>query len=547
MMMIKNTNYVWWGALLLHLIAGFFCPAQAHNDQEIFQKILRAAGVGRKVQPPPTLLQPYASRTSVGAQLKLSSPQLVLEARLRAVCKSFGATQEPKALAFVMGQQLALYYLKKEVPFLPKNAQAKLEVLAADRLGMIYAHTAGFNVVELVPQILAQAYQSYGKANDDLYQKRLSYYQQNKRGLKQFFLTFEAANLLVLINENLGARSCYEYILTQYQGREVYNNAGVNLFKVLLRKFTLDNRKPKFLYPVALGGNTRLTRSNSNNKGFDKVDIRKVYNSAAHYLKQAIKADPEYAPAYHNLACLQSLRKSWTAAKQHNATALRLAQQLPQYRSMRRQVKTVQAIIAYHQANNDPTKQAQAAEQLHQLKTNDKTDDVYLNWSIMKGYRIDEIPNPEEHIGGREVMCGINLREPQARGNDAAYRTGNPRLIEQAELYVNVPHLSFRIFREDLREKPKPCQAEKIVFVHAGRLFYFLRTLPSYQGVASLGKVKINQSTWADISSKDHYGLPKSRQEGTPYSYKIYHGRQIIFTLNQNNILKEWVLYYEVK
>jgi hypothetical protein len=347
----------------------------------------------------------------------------------------------------------------------------------------------------------------------------------------------------VLINENLGARSCYEYILTQYQGREVYNNAGVNLFKVLLRKFTLDNRKPKFLYPVALGGNTRLTRSNSNNKGFDKVDIRKVYNSAAYYLKQAIKADPEYAPAYHNLACLQALRKRWSVAKQHNAIALKLAQKLPQYRSISRQVKTVQAIIAYHQANNDPAKQAQAAKQLHQLKTNDKTDDVYLNWSIMKGYRIDEILNPEEHIGGREVMCGINLREPQTRGNDAAYRTGNTRLIEQAELYVNNSGLDFRIFRERLGQ----CEAEKIVFVHAGRLFYFLRALPSYQGVAGLGKVKINQSTWANISIKDHYGLPKSRHEGTPYSYKIYHGRQIIFALNQNDILKEWVLYYEVK
>jgi hypothetical protein len=541
--MTKNTNYVLCQVFFISIVTGFFCSTQAYNDQEVFQKILRAAGVGRKVQPPPTLSQPYTSRASVGAQITKSSPQLVLERRLRAVCKSFGATQEPKALAFVMGQQLALYYLKKEVPFLPKNAQAKLEVLAADRLGMIYAHMAGFDVVELVPQILAQAYQSYGKANDDLYQKRLSYYQQNKRGLRQFFLTFETANLLVLINENLGARSCYEYILTQYQGREVYNNAGVNLFKVLLRKFTLDNRKPKFLYPVALGGNTRLTRSNSNNKGFDKVDIRKVYNSAAYYLKQAIKADPEYAPAYHNLACLQALRKRWSVAKQHNAIALKLAQKLPQYRSISRQVKTVQAIIAYHQANNDPAKQAQAAKQLHQLKTNDKTDDVYLNWSIMKGYRIDEILNPEEHIGGREVMCGINLREPQTRGNDAAYRTGNTRLIEQAELYVNNSGLDFRIFRERLGQ----CEAEKIVFVHAGRLFYFLRALPSYQGVAGLGKVKINQSTWANISIKDHYGLPKSRHEGTPYSYKIYHGRQIIFALNQNDILKEWVLYYEVK
>ena len=534
--------------LWVNLLTGFGCPAQATSDEEIFRRIVQVAGVGEEIRMTPALQQPYAREASTGAQVVGSPARLVLDAQLREVCASFKGQQD-HALAFVIGQQLAMYYLSKEIPFLPQQAQLKLDTQTADRLGIIYAYMAGFPMLEMVPRILTSIYQRYGKTTQDpLYQARVSYLQEIQMNLQKFFLTFETANLLVLVNENLGAKRCYEYILAEYQGREIYNNAGVNLFKILVEKLKLDGRKPDFMYPVTLEGKTRLTRGSQTPKGFERVDIRKTYTRATRYFQKAIKADPKYAPAYHNLACLQNLRHRWQEAQKNTQIAARLSQQLPRYRGLVRQVKTVQAIIQYYLAGKDTIRQAQVAQQLHQLKSQDTTDYVYLNWKVMQGDPMGEIPNLEEKVDGWETICGINLQGLEHHPINTDYKTGQTKRIQQAQLYIGPPHEAnqgFRIYRE----KVKGCLAEKIVFAFAGRLFYFLRTLPGYTGTTNLGAFKIDQANWKAIAHKNCYGLPKSRYEGTLQDYKIYHGRQIIFQLDKAKPqkLKGWILYHEVK
>ncbi|HAS39476.1 MAG TPA: hypothetical protein DCS93_03315 [Microscillaceae bacterium] len=530
-------------------------PAQALPDSVIFRRVLQATGLGKTTQPTPRLTQLLATNTKVaGAQIN-EKAQFELNRNLYEVCQSI-RNQQDHALAFVIGQQLALYYKNKTLPLIPQydgEETVLAATLYADKMGIIYAYMAGFPMVNIYEELIKKAYKSHHLEQDALLAKRLARAKQMKAQLKQFFLTFETANLLTMINQHLAATQCYEFILKTYQGREVLNNAGVNSFQVLIERLIVDGYRPEFIYPVTIEGSTDLSRVVQWPSGFEHYKIKQVYDSAARYLRQAIKADPAYAPAYLNLACLQTVRRRWNLAKQNAQKAL----QLTQKPSLVRRIKAIQAIIMYDEATKgrikDPDQQKVAADLMHQLKSDDQYDYVYLNWKVMVGRPPGQPKGGEGSDEGRETIAGINLIEGKTRGNDDDYLQATNTAKAQASQWVRLGKGTY-IFEE----KIKGYFARKIVLVHTGRLIYFLETLPGYKGTTVRGNLQAwhlptgkQGATWKDLQRSKHYGVPKSASKGVlrshAYHYKIYHARQIIFQLDLQNRVMGWKLYNEVK
>lgn len=114
---------------------------------------------------------------------------------------------------------------------------------------------------------------------------------------------FEAGNYALLTDEYAYAISCYDYIVkNEFESREIFNNLGVAYFLHGAKLAGQDAMK--YIYPVELDLQTKLTQKGSGSKGMGEEELEK-FELAAKYFASAIECDNKYAPAFNNLACAQ--------------------------------------------------------------------------------------------------------------------------------------------------------------------------------------------------------------------------------------------------
>ena len=348
-----------------------------------------------------------------------------------------------------------------------------------------------------------------------------------------------------------------------YKGKKIFNNAGVNQFRLYLSKLEEDGIRPSFFYPVTLDVRAEVsatTRGDKSHGGTANAGVR--YQKATGYFNNATRAAPSYAPAYLNLACLQSARAEVKTANAQNLLrqaktnaqkALRLAKNLlsqdSAYKTLVTNARVVLAIVSFQENKKANLKKAKAM--LEPLLT-DKKDFVALNLRVIGKRAPGEIPNQEklDANASSEQIAGITLNNPTQRGNylnntDKKYVDGTAK----ASLKVEVDKdLGIRIYLEKMPAR----KAQKIVLLQQGRLVYFLKTLPGYRGAAALSKPNLSPIRLGDGYKKITalYGFPQQQRSSTlasvGHTFKVYRGRKIIFKLSQDFKLASWLIYWVV-
>jgi hypothetical protein len=258
--------------------------------------------------------------------------EICLEETAYDICASFGA-DSLNALAALLAHELVHYYEKHEWRryFIQENADLssaqqlerleekfKLEV-QADYLGGFMAHAVGYDVHGIMPVLLNKIYSKEGYELDDEIpgypsrQERIEMSKKAMERLSDLLVVFETATYLQLLENYEMADRYYEYVLRDFQSRELYNNAGVNTLHASLELFTKEELP--YALPVEMDPETRLRRPNTRNSDRERKEKREeLILQARGYFKQAIALDEHYVPAYINMAITFLLLEDWDKA-----------------------------------------------------------------------------------------------------------------------------------------------------------------------------------------------------------------------------------------
>ncbi len=271
----------------------------------IFNKLVNARGDFRSPVPIIFLRKEEARVASIDYE-KL---QIIIEEKAFKICQPFG----DGAVAFLLAHELTHYYEKHawrtvfaadyadlKVGQNLKNIQDQLSnETQADYLGGFLAYSAGFNVFFNSEDILRQLYKQYNiedlipgypSLND-----RIELAKRSTKKLRSLIEIFEMANLLTATGKQKEAYAYYNYIIQQYQSREIYNNLGVTSLMNALQYF--KEKELKYSYPIELDLETQGSRDASTIKLRDSL----LRQSIKHF-DASIGLDPNYAPAYLNKA-----------------------------------------------------------------------------------------------------------------------------------------------------------------------------------------------------------------------------------------------------
>jgi len=489
--------------------------------REIYDKLVQARGDSR--YPVPILtLEPTEQN---GAIMYYSVPEIMLEEKAFDVCASFKEDMDA-ALAIVLGHELTHYYEKHGwrrgfvADYKDLNIKMKLDSLQekvgyetqADYIGGFLAYTAGYGIFDKGPLLIQAIYDAY-----NLKDERMPYYpplkdrktlsEHTAKRVEALIEVFEMANFLAIVDLYPEARQYYEYVLKEYQSREIYNNLGV-LGVLEARKYFSEDEF-KYHLPVELD----LESSSSARGPEEQAARQKLLAEALRHFDAAISLDPNYAPAYLNKACAYALLGDVPRAQFYaEIEAIQCAQKHGQPKTAS-DAKVLLGILAAIRGENGQAKKLWEAEKAN------KNALAATNLKILLGQAPDK---PKPTLDREERIEEIALDE---------YKD-NPNSIDSLEIKIGagvtfyqdmMPGTSSKIFMS-AKNSPRPA-------------IFFQATTPKYEG-ESARKIAIGKDRAAIVEA---YGAPQRTVE-TPRG-EILRYEKIIFILGPDGKLERWVNY----
>ena len=267
---------------------------------QVFEALVEARGDFRMQKP---TFKMAKSERSV-AIAKPRKGEIMLEMKAYEVCTSFGE-DSLNAIAALLSHELIHYYEKHQfskhfaaenegtstgTKLKQLNERLKLET-QSDYLGGFLAYSAGYQTLDIMPQFLDKVYKSY-RLRDTLrgyppLQERKDLATNALEKLQSFIHIFETANYLTALQQYEQAKLYFDYILKDYQSREIYNNVGVVAAQVGMQ--FVDAQLLKYGLPLELDVETRLSSGFRGSK--EKETAQKVLEEALDYFEKASKLD----------------------------------------------------------------------------------------------------------------------------------------------------------------------------------------------------------------------------------------------------------------
>ncbi|MBK6929884.1 MAG: hypothetical protein IPH12_03115 [Saprospirales bacterium] len=247
---------------------------------------------------------------------------IILDQKAYEICRSFGR-DSLSALAYILGHELVHAYqaeLKSgrlQTNFLAYNRQysadTRLEKVA-DVQGLFNAWLAGYQVLNVMPQVIERIYRDYGLTGKILPGYPTLDARKTTSGevlaiAQDLCDVFEASSYLLVIGRYSLAGAGYEYIMQYYQGAEVQNNLGIAY--VLSAQEFWNPQTDFFIYPIEADWHTKLARAAS--RGQDQLDptlepLRADFlEKAAARFRAVAGMNTGYLPARINLVCALNL------------------------------------------------------------------------------------------------------------------------------------------------------------------------------------------------------------------------------------------------
>ena len=491
------------------------------KSREIYDRLVSARGDARYPVPILTL----GTSEQNGAIMYYSVPEIMLEEKAYDVCASFGPDMDA-ALATVLGHELTHYYEKHGwrrgfvSEYRGLNIKMKLDSLQekvgyetqADYIGGFLAYTAGYGTFDKGPALIQAIYDAY-KLKDALMpgypplEDRKALSRSTAKKIERLVEVFEMANLLAIVELYPEARQYYQYVLKEYQSREIYNNLGV--LGVLEARKYFGEQEFKYHLPVELD----LESSSSARGPEEQAASKLLLMEALRHFDAAISLDPNYAPAYLNKACAYALLGDVPRAQFYAETeAIQCASKHGPAKTAS-DAKVLLGILAAIRGDSG------LAEKIWE---GEKTNNNALAGTNLKILLKQESDKPKPTLEKEERIEGVALDEYKENPN--SIDTLETKIGSETTFYQDVmPGTSSKIFMST-KNGSRPSN-------------YFQVTEPNYKGL-SARKISIGNDRAAILEA---YGAPQRTVE-TPRG-EILRYEKVIFILGPDGKLERWVTY----
>tara|TARA_Y100000991_G_scaffold77139_1_gene57937 strand:+ start:3340 stop:4725 length:1386 start_codon:yes stop_codon:yes gene_type:complete len=277
--------------------------------EEIFNDIIE--GIGNNSIYPPTI---EFSNDSLSVA---SMGDYTVTVERKVIDLFCGEEKFDDKIAYILGHELAHHYLNHTwmantglgysnslgnfiEDKMYSRDQRKLAESEADLFAGFYGMVSGYNALANAKETLKAIYLAYNLPNEisgyPSFDERINIIDSKLSIANDLALLFEIGNVALLSRKYELSKYCYEFILRQFNSREIYNNLGLSF---LLYGVTLSN-KPlnNLLLPVSLDQKTRLevniTRSSFNENPID------MFTYALKQFKKSQSLDSKYEPAKQN-------------------------------------------------------------------------------------------------------------------------------------------------------------------------------------------------------------------------------------------------------
>jgi hypothetical protein len=310
------------------LFSNIIVCSQQSSDQwvhDVFKEIVNAIGNN-------SIESPNLEIKIDGNSLAYYSPKNVtvyIDKKAIEICKEF-KNDSANCLAFILGHELIHHYMQhgwinrdlrkdfKEFSFmenlktLSRDSLKRLEMESqADLKGGFYTFLAGYNSLDIAPQLLDSLYKRYdlpkqSKNYPSLYERKQIVFKQIEK-LERLKDVFDASTYALMAGYYTCAEDGFSKILSEgFNSKEIYNNLGISFLLDAIKR--MDNESI-LGYPFEFDAESRLndvkTRAISNYKDSEK--IKKIILKGIRKFEQAISLDNKYQTAQLNICCAYSL------------------------------------------------------------------------------------------------------------------------------------------------------------------------------------------------------------------------------------------------
>ncbi len=492
----------------------------------IFEALVESRGDFR-MQKPTFIMSKSERKVAIAKPRK---GEIMLEFKAYEICTTFGK-DSLNALAVLLSHELIHYYEKHSWTkyFASQNAETqtasnlknlnerlKLET-QSDYLGGFLAYSTGYQTLDIMPRLLEEVYKGYG-LKDELkgyppLSERKELATNSLKKLQSFIHVFETANYLTALEQYEQAKLYFDYILRDYQSREIYNNVGVIAAQIGMQY--VSNQFLKYGLPLELDVDSRLKHGTRGNK--ENVTGEKVLKEALEYFEKASKLDKNYPIALLNTACVYFLLNNFDDAAYFARKALKLCND-PKWEKTKFDVFVLQGILADYQ------KESEKAETLFLKAVDSGSTLAKTNLSILKNEPTEaaslniSIPSIKDQIDGFSIDKSV-----------VQLLQGELKVDELVEINTNTMCGTKRLENSTLF----------IHFIDEDNFTFIQMTDATSSNETNLG-IKIGSSAEAILKK---YLLPDRSIEISNGSFWIYFKANLIFLLDNNSTVRSWGVF----
>ena len=520
--------------------------------EEVYDNLAQAAGISIA----PVLVMKagccqgayFTSNPAAAKGVEGRTPSIVLEEDAYDVCTGFGSDLR-NCLAVILGHELAHYgkdhdfvanfarayprlqigkaMAESDVPGTPEEKRIADErhryiETEADYYGGMYGYMAGYQTFDLAPRVVAAIYEKFHltehpPAGYPALEDRKQMARESQRRLALMAKTFSAANWLLLLGRFDEAAACYDYLLQDFQSRELFNNAAAARVLQALREVN----QIKFALPLEIDARSRLTAAGRRGptEGLQKRD--RLLKEAMGLLLQAQGRDAGYATALVNIASVYLLQADWLYAAATADRALSVAAH------GRDSVTAANALLVRGIAHYFAAEPAKALADFEEARSGNPLM-AAVNIAVMGAtgdLAAPLLPRSSERLSVKREA----IAEVSGDSLSTAFHSGQAPLLE-------LPAAGERSAVTLVTQETAQWTAYKVV---GESEIYLLITGANFSGRTIRG-IGVGSSV-AEV--KEKYGEPASVAAGRQGAYMVYQGTPIIFHLNEEQRVVEWSLY----
>lgn len=449
------------------------------------------------------------------------------------------------ALAFLLGHELAHYaahesgdfaadrsgsMLKETCEKMKQKPQrdACLEKLAkslkatdvereaqADRMGAWYAMEAGYDPFPAAELAIKAIYERYFKnsppSNYPPMMERIKIINQvrNFIGQKQPF--YDSAVLLMTLGRYEEAGRIFGHMATDFQSRELLNNAGVAFTLAALAM----EQQPKFHYPLELEATYRYpARARGDD---DELQLYRIglLAKAADFMDRALHQEPEYTTAHLNRACVAELQGTRDEFIFHMNKARGQASKAGD-KIMLARLQILEGIDLARQGNK------LAAAELFTVARS-KAESMAISNLLAIGVKPENLPIgyvPDNDV--KETIANVSPGDLARRSPEADSRQLGGIYATAIKIWTYT----------DKRWSGTKLQADDLIV-------YTLSTLPD-SIVASKREVRIGDNDGVPLA---RYGIPDRIIATRDGWFYFYDHDSIIFNINRDKKVAGWTIF----